>query len=155
MPMPKSSFYIFCLSLFVLVGSAQAQTESITLRGLITLKNPSPNKTYRVTDTGKEGDWRYDATDNESIANGGTVLESANRTFKGRYKRIFEYEDGVNIDWFLDNSSAPINEGLLWALAACDRVNFAAKTYMIAPVSITPKQLVNPKRLRFYFKIPS
>ncbi len=152
MPMPKSSFYIFCLLLSALVGSAQAQIESISLRGLITLKNPSSNKLYRVTDAGKQGDWKYDATDNESIANGGTVLESANRTIKGRYKRVFEYEDGVNIDWFLDNPSAPINEGLLWALAACDRVNFTAKTYIIAPIVITPKQLVNPRRLRLYFQ---
>lgn len=150
--MYKSSFCIFLLILSALVYSARAQTESITLRGLITLKNPSPQKTYRVTDAGKQGDWKYDAADDESVANGGTVLESSSRAIKGRYKRVFDYANGVNIDWFIIGASAPVNEALLLALSVCDRVNFSAKTYMIAPITISPKQLINPKRASFYFQ---
>lgn len=138
--MPKSSLSVFALLLFVLVYSARAQVESITLRGLVTLKNPSPQKIYRVTDAGKQGDWKYDAVDNESVANGGTVLESSNRAITGRYKRLFDYADGVNIDWFIIGAAEPVNEALVQALSVCDRVNFSAKTYPIAPLTISPKQ---------------
>ncbi|WP_428668178.1 hypothetical protein [Runella sp.] len=150
--MRKSSLYILSIVFLILPYCTEAQVESTTLRGLMTLKNPSPQKIYRVSDAGKQGDWKYDAADTESIANGGTILESTNRAIKGRFKREFEYENGVNIDWFINNSSETINEALLQALLVCDRVNFAAKTYSVGPVSITPKQLVNPKRVSFYFQ---
>ncbi len=148
--MRKSSFFLFFF--FVFGHFTQAQVESITLRGLATLKNPSAQKIYRVTDAGKQGDWQYDASDSESVANGGTVLESSNRAIKGRYKRIFDMEDGVNIDWFTDNPSNAINAALLLALQVCERVNFGNKVYAVEPMTISPKQASNPKRISLYFK---
>ncbi|MEI7585276.1 hypothetical protein [Runella sp.] len=152
----KSVVHILAVTLlFVLNGQLiRAQVEVTTLRTMITLSNPSPKKTYRITDAGKQGDWHYDTEDKESEPNVGTIVSSANRAVSGRFKRIFDYQDGVNIDWFLPSStsSGSINEALLLALSACERVNFGAKTYQMEPVTITPKQSANPKRVDFHFQ---
>lgn len=131
-----------------------AQVESMSLRAMITQKNPSSKKIYRIRDEGKQGDWQYDANDKESEPNVGTILASANRAVTGRFKRIFDYRKGVNIDWFLPSTTWPgtINEALLQALATCERVNFGTKVYRIEPITITPKQSVNSKRIAFYFQ---
>lgn len=133
---------------------AWTQVESISLRAMIALKNPSSKKIYRVTDEGKQGDWQYDADDKESEPNVGTILSSANRAVTGRFKRVFDYQKGVNIDWFLPSVtwSGTVNEALLLALSACEQVNFGAKVYQIEPITITPKQSVNPKRVNLRFQ---
>jgi hypothetical protein len=154
--MVKLGLLILVILFFLVINghSTWAQVESISLRAMITLKNPSPKKTYRVTDGGKQGDWKYDAQDKESEPNVGTILSSANRAILGRFKRVFDCENGVNIDWFLPSatSSSTINEALLLALSACERVNFGAKTYQIEPITITPKQSANPKRVNLCFQ---
>ena len=104
-----ASFFLICSS-----GYSQ-QTETTTLRAMVALKNPSSTISYRVTDIDKTGEWRYDAADDQSIPNVGTILSSTNRNIKGRFKRVFQPEDGVNIDWFIDNSGT-INDGLSRAL---------------------------------------
>jgi hypothetical protein len=133
---------------------AMAQVESISLRAMTTLKNPSSKKIYRIIDEGKQGDWKYDANDSKSAPNVGTILSSANRAVTGRFKRVFDSQNGVNIDWFLPSAtwSGTINEVLLLALSACERVNFGAKTYRIAPITLTPKHSVNPKRIHLSFQ---
>jgi len=128
------------------------QVEIMSLRAMIMQRNPSPQKIYRITDEGKQGDWRYDAEDNNSQINLGTILESSNLANRGRYKRIFNDKKGVNIDWFLDTPNTPINEALRGALMACERINFGTKVYQIEPITLSPKQLTNPKGAYFYFQ---
>lgn len=152
----KSAVHLLAVTFLLALNSQwiRAQVEVTTLRAMITLPNPSPKKTYRVTDAGKQGDWQYDAQDKDSEPNNGTLLSSVNRAVPGRFKRIFDYRNGVNIDWFLPSSTASgsINEALLLALSACERVNFGAKTYQMEPITITPKQSANPKRVEFRFQ---
>ena len=145
------------LVLFLIAGvsrSVQAQAETTTLRDMIRLKNPSPNKVYRITDADKQGDWKYDASDKSSEPNGGTVLRSSERGVSGRFKRLFDVRNGVNIDWFLPSgaSEGTVNEALLSALSVCERVNFGAKIYFISPITLTPKQSANPKRVHLHFQ---
>lgn len=149
--MVKSAAY-FIFLLLCYCSSAWGQVERTTLRSMVRLKNPSPQKIYRVTDADKQGDWEYDNKDTESVPNAGTILESTNRAVKGRFKRIFDYEEGVNIDWFLSSSATITQEAFEAALQACERVNFSAKTYQIGPIVIRPQLLARPQRLKLYFQ---
>ncbi len=150
--MNKSTFFILYSLLLGMSFRGGAQVSSLTLRQLVTLKNPSPNATYRITDAGKQGEWRYDPTDTQSSPNIGTILQSSSREVKGRYKRIYSPSKGVMIEWFMNNTDRSVNEALLYALMACDKINFGAKTYFLQPLIITPKNLFNPKRLTLDFE---
>lgn len=147
----KSFLCVFWL-LILMDCTLYAQVETMSLRAMITQRNPSPTKIYRITDEGKQGDWRYDANDTESEPNIGTVLEPSSRAFRGKYKRVFDYKEGVSIDWFMTSPTAPINEALQYALRTCDRVNFGPKTYQIESITLSPKQLINPKSVRLHFQ---
>ncbi|MFN8344809.1 MAG: hypothetical protein U0X91_07395 [Spirosomataceae bacterium] len=148
---PGSVVILFAL---IFSQSATAQTETMTLRAMVTLKNPSSHKVYRITDAGKQGDWKYDAADKSSEPNGGTVLRSSERGVPGRFKRVFDVRNGVNLDWFLSSADTEmiINEALLSALSVSERVNFGAKVYFVAPITLTSKQSVNPKRVHLHFQ---
>ena len=151
--MPKSYIVVgWMLGWMLFCTPAWAQTERTTLRAMLALKTPSSQKTYLVTDVGKEGEWRYGPSDKDSPANGGTVLESTNRAVQGRFKRQFAPRTGVHIDWFLDKSMATINGALLEAVKVSERVNFGSKVYVIAPMVLTPDALWSPQRLRLHFQ---
>ena len=143
-----TSFILFFL--FTLPIQAQERT---TLRAMVALKQPSAEKIYRITDADKQGDWRFEANDQESEPNVGTVLASNNRQVKGRFKRIFDPANGVEINWFLISpAAATINGALLRALRVCEQINFGSKTYRLDSLSINPSQLFNPNKLRFRFQ---
>ena len=146
----KLRFYGLVSFFLIYFSGYSQQTETTTLRAMMALKNPSSTISYRVTDMDKTGEWRYDAADNQSVPNIGTILGSTNRNIKGRFKRVFQSENGVNIDWFINNSGT-INDGLLKALMANEKINFGNKTYQIAAISISPTQLKNPNRAIFNF----
>ena len=146
----KLRFYGLASFFLIYFSGYSQQTEITTLRAMVTLKNPSSTISYRVTDMDKTGEWRYDAADDQSVPDVGTILSSTNRNVKGRFKRVFQPEDGVNIDWFINNSGT-INDGLLRALMANEKINFGNKTYQIAAISISPAQLKNSKRAIFNF----
>ncbi|MFN4145158.1 MAG: hypothetical protein ACK4GN_04985 [Runella sp.] len=131
-------------------ATAQSQVERLLLRTLITLRQPSPDKIYRITDTNKQGDWQYDPTD-DSPPNEGTILASSRRDVPGRFRRIYDPNEGVEIEWFL-RGAGTINEALLGAVSASEKVNFGAKVYEIAPLSITARNLLNRQRLHLHFR---
>ncbi len=139
------------IALFLLALPAFSQTQRISMRAMLALKKPATDKTYRITDTDKEGDWRYDSQDTESEPNIGTVLASTKRDVDGRFKRIFDVEKGVNIDWFLTDNEA-INEGLRQAMRVAEQINFGPKTYQIDTLTIRPYQLLNANKLTLNFQ---
>ncbi|RTE08113.1 hypothetical protein [Paenibacillus whitsoniae] len=57
---------------------------------------PDVNSLYYVTDSGRDGFFRYDPTDTTSANNDATIIVSASR---GRFKRTM-MDDGVNVQWF-------------------------------------------------------
>ncbi len=134
-------------------GGFTQQIERTTLRAMTALTSPDAKKIYRVSDSDKQGDWQYDPNDDTSIPNVGTVLGSTKRNVSGRFRRIYDPADGVQLDWFLTRSlaSGSVNDALLMALSVSERVNFGRKIYPISPINITPKQLQNPKRLQLHF----
>jgi hypothetical protein len=138
------------IALLVLALPAFAQTQRMSLRAMLALKKPTTDKIYHITDSDKEGDWRYDAQDTESEPNIGTILVSNKRDVIGRFKRIFDLEKGVNIDWFLTDTDN-INDGLRQAMLVSEQISFGPKIYQIAPITIMPYQLMNPNRLILNF----
>ena len=150
----KNTLAVQCRNLVIsslLTLPIQAQ-ERTTLRVMLALKNPSAEKIYRITDADKQGDWRFDADDTESEPNVGTVLASSNRQVKGRFKRVFDCENGVEIDWFLTSPNETINDALLRALRVCEQINFSSKTYFLDSLTVSPSQLFNPNKLHFRFR---
>lgn len=130
------------------------QVERTTLSNMLRLGSPSLDKIYRITDTDKEGDWQYFPDDNRSLDNIGTILESNNPRVNGRFKRMYNPAEGVNIEWFsmssLQNTS--INQALFLALKTHERINFANKIYIVEPIQINSTLLTNPARLVFNFQ---
>jgi len=151
--MIKFLFHSWTLVFGLGISFANAQ-ERITLRQMTALPSPEGGKIYRITDPNKAGDWKYDPTDQTSIANEGTVLASRRRDVQGRFFRIYDQEAGVNIDWFLTRSlaSGSINYAIEAAMAVSERINFGNKTYQIEPIVITPQRLANAKSLRLDFQ---
>jgi len=148
----KSGHYCLLISVCIFFSLPVFSQKIVvtTLRAMTSLKNPSPDNIYQITDADKQGNWIYDDTDIASESNGGTILSSTNKKVSGRYKRIFQAEEGVNIDWFLNNSST-INDALQKALLVAEKINFSNKIYQIEPFSINPAALINPNRVVFYF----
>ena len=147
-------FQIWAIVLLLLGGLFANAQESISLRKMTSLPSPLPDKIYSVTDPDKAGNWQYDPNDKTSVPNEGTVLASTRRDVKGRFRRVYDSEDGVNIDWFLTRSlaSGSINYALEAAMAVSEKINFANKTYQIEPIVITSQRLANPKSLRLNFQ---
>ncbi len=141
---------VFIVLLIVAIPSF-AQTQRMSLRAMLALKKPISGQIYYVTDSNKKGNWRYDAQDTESEPNVGTILTSSKREVVGRFKRVFDVEKGINIDWFLTDDET-INTGLRQAMQVGEQINFGHKTYQIDTLTIRPYQLLNPNRLIFNFQ---
>lgn len=77
-------------------GQAAANNLVLTtIAGLRANAAPLGNVLYYTTDAHKQGFWRYDATDNASADNGGTVVIGATAA---RFKRV--YTGAVQVRWF-------------------------------------------------------
>ncbi len=145
------TFKPFFVVLLIAALPTLAQTQRMTLRAMLALKKPTIDKVYYITDSDKEGNWRYDAQDTESEPNTGTILASSKRGVLGRFKRVFDIEKGVNIDWFLADEET-INVGLRQAMQVAEQINFGHKTYQIDTLTIRPYMLINVNRLIFNFQ---
>lgn len=73
----------------------KATDNQISVAGLRTLSGFTPFKSYLITDSGKEGVFKYDETDVTTADNLGTVIVDATGR---RWKRV--YENTISIKWF-------------------------------------------------------
>lgn len=141
--MSRIAFIVFC-GLFSLQISGQ---ERMSISKMLALRSPSSEKVYWTIDESKQGEWRYDPEDKDTPPNVGTILRSTRRDVTGRFKRVYDRAEGVNLDWFMTSNNAPINEALGLALHISEKVIFSSKTYLLAPLKIEHRE-----RVHFHFQ---
>lgn len=92
------------LILFTAISMALSAQTNITVSGLRALTSASANQEFYITDSGRQGFFRYDATDNSSVDDNGVIIVSGNGlrfkrlNFQGNY--INSATDTVYVTWF-------------------------------------------------------
>lgn len=98
--------FIFLCSLLSVLGYAQTPTTIANLRALT---SATPNQQFYVTNAGREGFFRYDATDNSSVDDNGVIIVSGTGL---RFKRLNFQSNYINpatdtvfVTWFGANGA--------------------------------------------------